>query len=409
MPEVSPIPELQLSPVELFRRLPHDLDGLCMLLSDGSDSSRWTIITANPSERTHDGERLNFDWKTQLSHHDLPFLGGWIGTVNYDMGYELLDLDPEPGDHLEWARYESALIYDHHQEVWTSVGDVNWMVLEDHENHREPLVLEPEWDAEQYEAAFGKIHDHIRRGEIYQACLTFPFSGPAVQHPRDLFVQLVEENPASMSVYMEQSDRTVMSLSPERFIQWDGDRLETKPIKGTRPRSENPTDDERLRQELLQDQKEQAELSMITDLLRNDLAKVSDSGTIEVLAHQEILKLSKVWHTFSHLQSRARKGLTPWELMKATLPGGSISGCPKRRAVEILREVEGGKRGLYTGCIGYISDHGRMDLNIAIRTLVQQDNQIRAGFGGGIVFDSVAKKEYEECFAKAQTFSKPSI
>ncbi len=404
MPKISPIPELKLSPVELFRRLPQDLEGLCLLLSDGSKGSRWSIITANPVERTTHGTLLNEHWNSKEEVHELPFLGGWIGSVNYELGYEFLELPPEPGDHLEFSRYDAALIYDHHQQSWTQVGEINWLILDEVEPEHEQLSLEPSWTFERYQKAFEQIHENIRMGEIYQACLTFPFTGPAVNNPRDLFADLIKKNPSSMSVYMEQSTRTVMSLSPERFLVWDKDQLETMPIKGTRPRGETPAVDTALREELMADAKEQAELSMITDLLRNDLAKVSKPGTVEVMAHQELMKLPKVWHTYSHIRSQAREGLGPWDVIKNTLPGGSISGCPKRRAVEILREVEGWNRGLYTGCVGYISDHGRMDFNIAIRTLVQEHKQIKAGFGGGIVYDSVAEKEYEECFAKAKTF-----
>ena len=155
-------------------------------------------------------------------------------------------------------------------------------------------------------------------------------------------------------------------------------------------------------QQLLQNDKEAAELNMITDLLRNDLAMVSVPGTVQVIEHRALQKLPAVWHSYSHIQSESKKDLNAWHILKTLYPGGSISGCPKRRAVQILSELETSPRGIYTGCIGYISDHGRMDMNIAIRTIVNTSTGMRAGFGGGIVYDSDVAAEYEECFAKSK-------
>jgi para-aminobenzoate synthetase component 1 len=208
-----------------------------------------------------------------------------------------------------------------------------------------------------------------------------------------------------MGVYLEQPHRTVLSLSPERFLLFDHGIIETKPIKGTRPRGKSETAIMLQELDLLGSKKETAELSMITDLLRNDLAKVSKPGSVKVLENQALQVLPKVIHTYSHIRSEALAGITSWDIIEATFPGGSISGCPKRRAVELLTTVESSPRGIYTGCIGYISDHGRMDLNIAIRTLEQRGSTITAGFGGGIVADSDGEREWEECFDKAKTFS----
>ncbi|MDZ4216728.1 MAG: anthranilate synthase component I family protein, partial [Candidatus Gracilibacteria bacterium] len=266
------------------------------------------------------------------------------------------------------------------------------------------ISLTPSWDFRRYQTAFAQLKENIRIGEIYQTCLSFPFFGEAVESPRALFAQLFQKNPAPMAAYLEQSNRTVLSLSPERFIVWDGHTIETMPIKGTRPRGKTPEQDRAIKEDLLRNEKERAELNMITDLLRNDLAKVCKPGSVKVHELRAIQECPNVWHAYSHIVGESKEGILAWDIVEAMFPGGSISGCPKRRAVEILTELESQARGIYTGCIGMISDHGRMDLNIAIRTLEQSAERIQASFGGGIVYDSVAEREYQEIFDKAKPF-----
>jgi len=375
------------TPLQMFEGAPASWKRLAFLASDGTVDSRWSIIAWDPVK--------NENPETVEISTELPFVGGSIGTIDYEGS-------------AEFSYYDRALVYDHHERRWWGVNMVEPGVdfVETHCNAslRGNIQLTPSWDFPQYQRAFNIVHDHIRRGEIYQACLTFPFVGKPVPDTRALFVELLKKNPAPMAAYLEQSERTVMSLSPERFISWDGTILETRPIKGTRPRAEMKEEDEGMRKELLGDEKEQAELTMITDLLRNDLAKISKPGTVKVVEERGVQKTPDVWHTYSRIQSATRDGVLAWDIIESMFPGGSISGCPKIRAMEILKEVETAPRGIYTGCIGYISDHGRMDLSIAIRTLEQSPEDLKAGFGSGLVFDSVAEKEYAECFAKAKTF-----
>lgn len=428
--------DLDLNPLQLFLRLPEDMKGVAYLASDGSYDARWSILAWNPSGISeHDFlSRLAFIPGTSEKYpsspstptasllmrdfaasaatkngsegyfsevpliHELPFLGGWIGTIDYEYS-------------VRFARYDSALVFDHQKNQWYGVGGVDtekimlWSKGEGDVSERQELNLKPGWDFASYEKAFNQVKKYIREGEIYQACLTFPFSGKAVKHPRALFAQCLEKNPAQMGVYLEQAERTVMSLSPERFVLFDRGILETRPIKGTRPKGQSAEEKLFQQMDLISDKKETAELSMITDLLRNDMAQVSKPGTVKVIESQALQELPKIWHTYSLIRSETREGITHEDIIKALFPGGSITGCPKIRAMEILRELEPAPRGLYTGCIGYISDHGRMDLNIAIRTLTQEGDLIHTGFGGGIVADSEAKKEYEECFTKASSFS----
>ena len=386
-----------LSPMELFLRIPTTVGNLSFLTSDGSADSRWSILAWDPVETVDKVSELrkSIDLRRADIVSELPFVGGGIGTIEYEGA-------------VDWSFYDRALVYDHHEKKWWGVNmtdsDAGFIEGEVHEPRLQKLELHPSWNFERYKKAFDIVHDNIRRGEIYQACLTFPFTGQAVENTRELFASLLGKNPAPMAAYLEQTDRTVMSLSPERFIQWDGKILETKPIKGTRPRGKSAEEDQRLRNELLADEKEQAELTMITDLLRNDLARVSRHGTVRVLKDHELQQTPSVWHTYSRIQSETKETISAWDIVESMFPGGSISGCPKERAMEILKEVEEQPRGIYTGCIGYISDHGTMDLSIAIRTLEQTKNELKAGFGSGIVYDSQAEREYRECFDKAKNF-----
>lgn len=431
--EVSEIDLTSMTPLDLFEKIPRKTPGISFLVSDGSKDSQYSILASNPVKSIRfNGEELFVDdqkleqslsevLNSELVHRrvessvELPFLGGLIGSIDYEYGYQLLNLNhPYRSRHLvHWNVYDHVLIYDHHREQWYEVkrgseDRIKWREWIDNDPERSPqkLSLHPLWDSEKYEEAFSTIQENIRLGEIYQACLTFAFNGPAVRDPRSLFIQLLQRNPAPMAAYLEQDERSLLSLSPERFLDWDGKIISTKPIKGTRPRGATSEEDERLKLDLLKNEKELAELNMITDLLRNDLAKVSKPGTVSVLKYQELLECPTVWHTFSHIQGRTKERQSAWNIIEEMFPGGSISGCPKRRAVELLQEIEGSPRGIYTGCIGYISDHGRMDLNIAIRTLEQFDDRIRGSFGGGIVYDSLAEQEYQECFDKAEPFLK---
>lgn len=425
---VEPV-AIPFSPVELFSMIPDSEEGVVFFSSDGSEGSRYSILTLNPvGAIRYDGQQLwqndqvveeelqafmrqIIEERVVQNETPLPFLGGLIGSLDFEYGYEHLDLPKSlPSEHLvSWKLYDHVLCYDHQEAQWHEIirdrhRAFDWKNWESRTTTPESFSLQPQWDKARYLDAFAKIHDHIRRGEIYQACLSFPFTAEVLQTPRQVFLQLLQKNPAPMAAYLEQGDRQILSLSPERFLQWDGNRIETKPIKGTRPRSSDPTEDLQLQKDLLNNEKERAELNMITDLLRNDLAQVCVPGSVKVLLHQALQACPTVWHSYSHIVGQTKPGLNGWDILHSTFPGGSISGCPKRRAVELLREVEGYRRGIYTGCLGYISDHGQMDFNIAIRTLENTPDGLQAAFGGGIVFDSVAEAEYQECYDKARMF-----
>jgi para-aminobenzoate synthetase component 1 len=220
----------------------------------------------------------------------------------------------------------------------------------------------------------------------------------------DLFRHLYRKNPASFFAYVNAGDHRVVSTSPERFMSMDGRYVETRPIKGTRPRGKTPDDDRKLAEGLLESPKDDAELSMIVDLLRNDIGKVCEAGSVNVREHKRLESYQNVYHLVSVVEGRLPPDAGAVDLIKAVFPGGSITGCPKIRAMEIIDELESHRRHVYTGSIGYISFHDTMDLSIAIRTATVVDDKIIFSVGGGIVYDSDPEEEYEETIHKGRTF-----
>ena len=203
--------------------------------------------------------------------------------------------------------------------------------------------------------------------------------------------------------YLEVSaDLQILSASPERFIKTDGKMIHTYPIKGTVARGKTPEEDEAQRQILLNSEKEKAELNMITDLLRNDLGKISKTGSVNVVEHRVARPFPSIWHSYSHVQGEL--AVSPVEALLSMVPGGSITGCPKIRAMEIIHELEWCKRGIYTGTIGMIEPNGDLDFNIAIRTLIKEKTKLYLQVGGGLVYDSELDLEWEEIFNKARPF-----
>ena len=254
----------------------------------------------------------------------------------------------------------------------------------------------------EYKTCVNKILDYLKAGDIYQANFAqrfeIGFSGSAYS----LFLNLLKKNPASFFSFINAGDHKIVSTSPERFVKQEGRFIETKPIKGTIRRGENKKKDKRNKLSLLNSAKDSAELAMIVDLMRNDLSKVSTK--VVVKEHKALEAYENVFHLVSTVQGKLRKNKTSIDLLKAVFPGGSITGCPKIRAMEVIDELEPVKRHVYTGAIGYISFHNTMDLSIAIRTAIVVQNKIFFSAGGGIVADSKPKKEYLETIYKVKTF-----
>jgi para-aminobenzoate synthetase component 1 len=254
-----------------------------------------------------------------------------------------------------------------------------------------------------YLKALTRIREYIRNGDVYQVNLTQRFSFPLSGEPYYLFQRFFQVNPAPFYAYLHCDDFQVLSTSMERFLYQRGDYLETRPIKGTRPRGATPTADAELRRELAASLKDDAELSMIVDLLRNDLGKVCVPRTVQVKEHKRLEAYQNVYHLVSIVTGQLRGDCTAVDILRATFPGGSITGCPKIRAMEIIDELEPHVRHVYCGAIGYLGLHRNLDLNVAIRTAIVSQGQGHFAVGGGVVYDSVEADEYEETLHKGRT------
>jgi para-aminobenzoate synthetase component 1 len=253
-----------------------------------------------------------------------------------------------------------------------------------------------------YEAAVQRALAYIRAGDIYQVNLSQRFQAPCQEDPFDIYLRLRARSPAPFAAFLRYPDFAVLSSSPERYLRFDPAtrQVETRPIKGTRPRSPDPHEDLALARELLHSEKDRAENVMIVDLQRNDLGRVAETGSVRVTRLFEVESYSTVHHLVSTVEARLADGRDIVDLLCASFPGGSVTGAPKIRAMEIIDELEPVARGVYTGAIGYIGFQGPADLSIAIRTMVIKDGVASFSVGGGIVADSEPGLEYDETLHK---------
>ena len=355
---------------------------------------------------------------------NIPFAGGAVGYFGYDLARRLERLpilaeDDSNIPDMAIGIYDWAIVVDHHlrkttlashgganmttkrweQLVWDFMGDASsrWTV---------PFHLlsdvEPDLDLAQYSERFIKLKRYITEGDCYQVNLTRRFSARAGGDPWTAYRELRKVNPAPMAAYLQLPFVQILSSSPEGFLQVRDKQVSTKPIKGTRPRRADPILDEKEKANLRIATKDQAENVMIVDLLRNDLGKVCETGSVRVPSLFEIESFAMVHHLVSTVTGTLRDDCDCIDLLKACFPGGSITGAPKLRAMEIIEELEPHRRGVYCGSIGYVGNDGAMDINIAIRTLIYAEAKIRFWVGGGIVADSVMEEEFQETLDKAK-------
>ena len=267
-------------------------------------------------------------------------------------------------------------------------------------------IFEPRaaWSFEDYEKRFHRVHRHLRAGDCYQANLTFPVNANWSGEPLAAFDALTARQPVKYGALVSLGDPVVLSRSPELFFEIDGDGwIETHPMKGTAPRGKTPGEDRQLKEFLQNDPKNQAENRMIVDLLRNDISLISEVGTLDVPELFRIESYPTVHQMVSRVRAKLLPDLTIARVFSALFPCGSITGAPKIRAMEILRELETASRGVYCGSIGWIAPDGTMRFNVAIRTIALYENgEAVYNVGGGIVFDSSAEEEYAECLLKAR-------
>jgi para-aminobenzoate synthetase component 1 len=248
-----------------------------------------------------------------------------------------------------------------------------------------------------------RVIDYILAGDIFEANISQCFNAklPKDFSNFDLYLRLRKKNPAPFAAYLNLGNRFVLSASPERFMQLRGDQVETRPIKGTRPRHANAQLDQQLADELVKSEKDKAENIMIVDLLRNDLSKVCQDHTVTVTQLCGLESFATVHHLVSVVKGELMPRHDAVDLLQATFPGGSITGAPKIRAMQIIAEIEPSKRGIYCGSLGFIGFNGTMDTSIAIRTYTIQDDKISFQAGGAVVADSNPLQEYEETLIKS--------
>ena len=268
------------------------------------------------------------------------------------------------------------------------------------------FLTEPKagWNFEIYKERFDRLHWHLRQGDCYQANLTMPIRARWNGDPRAAFWSLIERQPVKYGALVDLGGPIILSRSPELFFRTDEDGwIETHPMKGTAKRGKDAADDDEIIAAMLADEKTQAENRMIVDLLRNDISRITEVGTLDVPKLFEIETYPTLHQMVSHVQAKLLPGITIRDILAALFPCGSITGAPKMRAMEILHDLEGSPRDAYCGAIGMISPGGAMRFSVAIRTITLfEDGRAVFNVGGGIVFDSTAEAEYEECLLKAR-------
>ena len=357
------------------------------------------------------------------SQTSLPFCGGAIGYFAYDLGRRIESLpahalDAEAIPEMAVGIYDWAVITDHKlKRCWlASFGldphthtiwpDLVEILSSDTPSEPASFTVDGKLTSNltevAYKQAFDKIKHYITEGDCYQVNLAKRFEVKASGDAWLAYQRLRSQNAAPFSAFFNPGNVSVMSSSPERLLQVQQDHVETKPIKGTRPRDlTNPDRDKQLAADLQESLKDRAENLMIVDLLRNDLGKVCKPGSINVPKPFALESFATVHHLVSTITGKLAADKTSVSLLRACFPGGSITGAPKLRAMEIIEELEPNRRGVYCGSLGYIGFDGNMDTNITIRTLVYSDNRLRFWAGGGIVADSEVESEHQEVHDKA--------
>ncbi|MFH0919614.1 MAG: aminodeoxychorismate synthase component I [Fibrobacterota bacterium] len=370
-----------------------------------------------------------FSAPRQLS--PLPFTGGAIGSFSYDLGRRLERLPEKarpllgfPDVHL--CFYDAIAVYDHAEAMLHLCasdprtegmaalqkkmdGLEAWAEAAAKESAPESETGAPlgknlcsNFTRSAYCRAVEQVQEHIVAGDIYQANLSQAFSFDLNCTPEALYAHLRARTPAPFSAFINYGGRVIASCSPERFLQLRNGLAETRPIKGTRPRGKDAAEDAAHRHELFASRKDRAELTMIVDLERNDLGRVAEYGSVVVAEPPALESYADVHHLAATVRARLKPGCGAVDLLRASFPGGSITGAPKIRAMEIIESLEPTRRSLYTGALGYIGFNGDMDLNIVIRTVLCEGTRAVFQAGGGIVADSDPELEYEETLHKVR-------
>jgi len=413
--------------------------------SSGNDSARFDILSALPVAhiKIEDGvvsvsdpeitvqptdifngiralrDKYLLDAELSVSAEpDQPFQGGLLGFLGYP---SLLGMSGMQINDAFIGVYHWAVVIDHlkqstqlifHPRCLSSTASFITDLLATMDKVADPdsFALESNFSKDlsraDYDGAFNQVKDYISAGDCYQVNLTQQFNAHCSGSPLAAYLRLRNATHAPFSAYLNWGTSAVLSLSPERFVQVEDKAVLTQPIKGTRPRGNNPAQDQNLAEELQASEKDRAENLMIVDLLRNDIGRVCKTGSITVNQLFELQSFSNVHHLVSSVSGELEDGSDALDLLQSCFPGGSITGAPKLRAMKIIEQIEQSPRRAYCGTIFYVSANGDMDSNITIRTLFWQQDHLQCWAGGGIVADSDVDAEYEECLHKIDNIIK---
>ncbi|MFB3905545.1 MAG: anthranilate synthase component I family protein [Acidobacteriota bacterium] len=418
-----------LTPVSAFLKVARDADRAFLLESveGGEKIARYSFIGVNPY-RSYEGSFAEFRQgfpPVQESEPDLPpFTGGAVGIFCYDLVREFERLpDRQKADlpSVMMDYYATVLAFDHllHRIVIMShdsmdqVEELECRLLEgplgvalpSPDRHSRTVLVGPEGNGARFRHGVEAAQEYIRAGDIFQVVLSQRFTADFDGDPFNVYRALRYLNPSPYLFFLKRDGVCVAGSSPEMLLRVQGRELEYRPIAGTRRRGRTAEEEKALEQELLADEKEKAEHVMLVDLGRNDLGRVSESGSVCVEEFMFLEKYSHVMHLVSALGARLRPGLDRFDALAACFPAGTVSGAPKVRAMEIIDELEPCPRGMYAGAIGYLDYSGNLDTCIAIRTIVMQAGQAIFQAGAGIVADSVPELEDKECRNKAQVLA----
>jgi anthranilate/para-aminobenzoate synthase component I len=385
-------------------------DPACVIESSGystkiSESDKITIRHGDPFDIL---KELVNKYKYLSLNDNSRFTGGAVGCISYNAGRFIEKLPDTAKDDLSLPDLmfiipKKLAVFDHQNKRVISNFEVKQPVPA---GPKKPsisvLQLRSNMTKEHFENIVMKAKEYIRNGDIYQVNLSQRFEANIDSHPFDIYQALRNINPSPFASYLNFGGIKLISSSPERLILLEGGAAHTRPIAGTRPRGKNEKDDTRLKGELLLNEKERAEHIMLVDLERNDIGRVCDYNSVKVDEMMTVEKYSHVMHIVSNVTGRLRAGSDQFELFKAVFPGGTITGCPKIRSMEIIDELEPVKRGPYTGAIGYFGFNGNMDMSITIRTIVAKRKKAYMQVGAGIVIDSIPEFEYHETINKGK-------
>lgn len=452
--------KLRFSPFEIFEALKNEKN--CFFLDSSLNPfipnyslGRYSFLGIDPFYILETKNRNPFkELKGLLSRYKIPsfkrggppFLGGAVGYLAYDLGF-ILEKKIKPGfkpalsvPDCVFGFYSAIIIIDHFKQLFyifsagfpektyhleklackSNIKKIEKLLLRVNSYKRKKntdkpaagfsrnksIELKSSFTKKDYILAVKKAKEYIKKGDIYQVNLSQAFQARTDLSGFEIYRRLRKISPAYFNGYLDCGSFQILSSSPEGFLRLRNSAVVTRPMKGTRPRSKDKAADARLKKELFRSVKDRAELMMIVDLERNDLGKVCDYNSIKVDALRELEEYNTVFQATATISGRLNRGKDRVDLLRACFPGGSITGCPKIRAMEIIEELEPSRRSVYTGALGYLSFSGDMDFNILIRTILKKADRLYFSSGGGIVADSHPEAEYQETLVKAEAMIK---